>query len=308
MTKEGVVEKSFNYSRKENKGKENDEEDVNSWILDGCCCGVEQVEKSNEINANAKFCSFTNFSHTVKPKTCNTNTCSCLSHSKGPIYDPDGHLISTNPYSSRTIFQRECSHLCKCSEDECTNRVVHWGVSRRLRVVKTASKGLGVIAVETIPVNTFVCEYTGEVFSRFLNVDANQESVDEKINKLKSEFNVEAIRPSPNHNYILTLSEYFSPSNTFKSLNDSIHITNNSSTDSQLTSSPINIKDEHTEKSNIMHNSNTAKHGEEHKDRYKVLQTSIDASRAGGVARLINHSCDPNMFMTLIRATSVVPR
>ena len=234
------------------------ENDIDNFALEGCTCSLQL--KFNKQQKDA--------SHEKVLSLCSTEYCSCLKFSKGPIYDSSHHLISSDPYSSRTIFQKECSYFCKCSENFCSNRVVQWGISKSLKVINTPNKGLGVVTNEFIPANAFVCEYTGEVISKFLDAD-------EKI----PTHSQESVNSSPQHKYILNLYEYFNSEIAIKE----------SEKDKQIK------KSQNNEQSIESHN-------------YKVLMTRIDASRFGSVARLVNHSCSPNMFMSLIRVTSFIPR
>lgn len=46
----------------------------------------------------------------------------------------------------------------------------------------------------------------------------------------------------------------------------------------------------------------------EHQTGNQVLRTHIDSQLHGNVARFINHSCCPNLFMTAVRVNSIIPR
>uniref|UniRef100_A0A8C5NWW4 Histone-lysine N-methyltransferase SETDB2 n=1 Tax=Jaculus jaculus TaxID=51337 RepID=A0A8C5NWW4_JACJA len=60
----------------------------------------------------------------------------------------------------------ECNLLCKCNRQICQNRVVQHGPHLRLQVFKTEKKGWGVRCLDDIDRGTFVCIYSGRLFSR----------------------------------------------------------------------------------------------------------------------------------------------
>lgn len=92
--------------------------------------------------------------------SCCPESCSCLQrygqafHSTGTLLD-----LGRSGYCS-PVFA--CNALCSCS-DSCSNRVVQRGLTLRLEVCSTESKGWGVRTLEEIPRGRFVCEYAGEV-------------------------------------------------------------------------------------------------------------------------------------------------
>ncbi len=75
------------------------------------------------------------------------------------------------PYNRRRQLLRqrdviyECNFRCKCHQSRCKNRVVGRGIQVSLEVFKTKLCGWGVRALEDIPAGTFVCEYVGEIIS-----------------------------------------------------------------------------------------------------------------------------------------------
>lgn len=46
----------------------------------------------------------------------------------------------------------------------------------------------------------------------------------------------------------------------------------------------------------------------EHQAENQVLRTHVDGQFCGNVARFMNHSCSPNLFMTSVRVNSIIPR
>jgi len=61
----------------------------------------------------------------------------------------------------------ECNKRCACSSS-CINRVVQNGSKIKLKIYKTKEMGWGVKTLEDISQGTFVCEYVGEVISRYI--------------------------------------------------------------------------------------------------------------------------------------------
>jgi hypothetical protein len=59
----------------------------------------------------------------------------------------------------------ECNSRCKCHKSRCKNRVVGRGIQLPLEVFKTKLCGWGVRTLVDIPAGTFVCEYVGEIIS-----------------------------------------------------------------------------------------------------------------------------------------------
>jgi [histone H3]-lysine9 N-trimethyltransferase SUV39H len=60
----------------------------------------------------------------------------------------------------------ECNKRCKC-HSTCLNRVLQNGSTIKLKIFKTKTMGWGVKTMEPIPQGKFVCEYIGEVITRY---------------------------------------------------------------------------------------------------------------------------------------------
>ncbi len=86
----------------------------------------------------------------------------------------------------------ECNINCECSEN-CNNRIVQKGLNKKL-IVKYISKdkGFGVIALQEIKKDDFVCEYVGEIIDK---TSANEKM---ERNKLRRK-----------NNYVLQIREIY---------------------------------------------------------------------------------------------------
>lgn len=93
--------------------------------------------------------------------SCSPLSCPCLRF--GLVYAEGGFLEQREESGasySRPVF--ECNALCACGES-CRSRVVQNGLQTRLCVFRTQNRGWGVVTLETIRRDSFVCEYAGEV-------------------------------------------------------------------------------------------------------------------------------------------------
>ena len=59
----------------------------------------------------------------------------------------------------------ECNLACSCDHMRCINRVVQRGITQRLQLFRTESKGWGVQTLLAIPKGTYLCEYKGEIIT-----------------------------------------------------------------------------------------------------------------------------------------------
>ncbi|XP_059161281.1 histone-lysine N-methyltransferase SETMAR-like [Physella acuta] len=95
---------------------------------------------------------------------CNPVSCQCLQYF-GMAYDSSGKLKSKTIKYSKPVL--ECGNHCQCDSKLCVNRVVQHGITKKLEVFHTESKGYGLrlrnCLQENIICHSFVCEYAGEV-------------------------------------------------------------------------------------------------------------------------------------------------
>ena len=61
----------------------------------------------------------------------------------------------------------ECNSNCSCNKETCYNSVVQLGLQVRLELFMTEKKGWGVRSLDYIPAGTFICNYSGELMTKF---------------------------------------------------------------------------------------------------------------------------------------------
>ena len=89
------------------------------------------------------------------------NGCQCVDDCSIPC---ECLHFSENDVASESL-EMECSELCACSPDTCTNRIVQGGIQRALLLKWTKRKGFALHAQTHIPKDTFICTYSGEIIS-----------------------------------------------------------------------------------------------------------------------------------------------
>ncbi|CAL5094701.1 unnamed protein product [Urochloa decumbens] len=140
----------------------------------------------------------------------------------------------------------ECGTNCTC-HCNCVNRTSQQGLTYRLEVFKTESKGWGVRTWDTILPGALICEYTG-VLKRTTEVEGLLEN-----------------------NYIFDIDCL----QTIKGLDGR----------EQRAGSELHIASLHSE-----HDSEAS----------QAPEYCIDAGPVGNIARFINHSCQPNLFIQCV--------
>ncbi|CAJ0572579.1 unnamed protein product, partial [Mesorhabditis spiculigera] len=155
------------------------------------------------------------------------NGCECVASGSGlDNYTESGSLL----HEGALI---ECGNWCECVKSgRCPNRVVGNGSKPGLIRLTENVADLGVIAEETIPANSFVIEYIGEVIGE------------------KEARNRERQHKGAEHHYIFTVLEVI---------------------------------------------------------QGKESLTFIDPRKLGNIARFINHSCDPNLKVVIVRRGCLSP-
>ncbi|RWR86777.1 SET domain-containing protein [Cinnamomum micranthum f. kanehirae] len=85
--------------------------------------------------------------------------CVCVNKNGGEIpFNHDGAIVE----AKRLVY--ECGPSCKCPPS-CYNRVSQHGITFKLEVFKTISRGWGVRSLTSIPSGSFICEYAGELLN-----------------------------------------------------------------------------------------------------------------------------------------------
>lgn len=195
--------------------------------------------------------------------------CSCAALNGGHFpYNSAGQLLQAKP----AVF--ECGPACACAcfkGSMCINRSAQLGVRFRLEVFKTASKGWGVRSWDTIPSGAFVCEYTGVVM--------HDEDAEELLGEDEYLFNLDLERGSLARNWG-DIADLVSPSSE--------------GTQSRTTVGAANVHASHAGPAP----GNAAKL-QPHGGTVEVggVNFALDAAKVGSVARFINHSHSPNLFV-----------
>ncbi|XP_071490275.1 histone-lysine N-methyltransferase SETMAR-like [Diadema antillarum] len=178
--------------------------------------------------------------------TCEHSSCECINRF-GPNYTSSGQLLRKDGEErsikwdvkngdcemyriSMPIF--ECNASCLCGE-RCENRLVQNGIRHKMEVFRTKSKGWGLRTLETIPKDSFVCEYAGEVLTT--------EEARERVGAMQA----------GDMNFVFVLNETFGGG--------------------------------------------------------QASRTCIDARYKGNIARFINHSCEPNLYLVAVRIHNEIP-
>nr|DBA32568.1 TPA: hypothetical protein GDO54_000350 [Pyxicephalus adspersus] len=161
----------------------------------------------------------------------------------------------------------ECNVSCKCDRSMCQNRVVQHGLQVRLQVYKTKEKGWGVRCLDDLDKGTFVCIYAGK-----LHLHKKLSSLQEKKSNFSS-----VKRPK-------TKTSILQKRGDTERTDEAGYLSDNSTLSVQSSESVI-PKYACKQKAALQH--------PESEESICVL----DASKEGNVARFLNHSCSPNLFV-----------
>ncbi len=160
-------------------------------------------------------------------KACE-DECACVTR-YGVSYK-SGRLVGVDPFINKQKPIFECNKSCDCG-NKCGNRLVQFAVQIPLMVFRTERKGFGLMALEGIAVNQFVCEYAGEVLT---HATARERTVDQGAKE-------------SGNNYIFVLNEHMlSSGETMSTYVDPTYIGNvgrfiNHSCDPNLFMVPVRI-------------------------------------------------------------------
>ncbi|XP_051982397.1 histone-lysine N-methyltransferase SETDB2 [Xyrauchen texanus] len=214
----------------------------------------------------------------------------------------------------------ECGPWCGCEKSRCQNRVVQRGLRVRLQVFRTVDRGWAVRCRDDLDKGTFVCIYAGVVLRLEQNVE---EPAAPKSRELVSDDEVEVVEewtlPSGVKETVTETLDRSPPlyvpviqrpaDQPAQSLEtDGPHASHK---DQQLLTvtlpdcSETEPCEEVSRKKPRLTESNGLNDGtEKTTDTLNKLSQIcgddvyyLDASKEGNVARFINHSCDPNLFI-----------
>ncbi|TSK17788.1 Histone-lysine N-methyltransferase SETDB2 [Bagarius yarrelli] len=235
-----------------------------------------------------------------------TSSCSCLQLSLKAGAKP-GQLYSHHRLNEAVVTGLyECSPWCSCQKSSCQNRVVQHGLRVRLQVFRTSDKGWGVRCRDDLDTGTFICTYAGVVLRQGRNSEEPPLSKLQKEEPL-SDDEVEVVEE-------WTLPSGQKKTETSETLKTSPRLyvpviqrpTDQTSTQNdrkkQLEPSNEEVvkkrlrfeEEQHCEirrPDQIVPKARKGKSGCQEKLYY------LDASKEGNVARFINHSCNPNLFV-----------
>ncbi|XP_077094229.1 histone-lysine N-methyltransferase SETDB2 isoform X2 [Siphateles boraxobius] len=189
----------------------------------------------------------------------------------------------------------ECGPWCGCQKSRCQNRVVQKGLRVRLQVFRTLGRGWAVRCRDDLDQGTFVCIYAGVVL--------RLESSTEEPPDLSRE-------PPVSDDEVEVVEEWTLPSGPKETLDCSppLHVPviqrpadqipeqerSVSSLDGSETEPEVSRKKPRlTLPGSNGHAVSAEITSHKHQDKAYYL----DASKEGNVARFINHSCEPNLFI-----------
>ncbi|XP_056629057.1 histone-lysine N-methyltransferase SETDB2 isoform X3 [Triplophysa dalaica] len=189
----------------------------------------------------------------------------------------------------------ECGPWCGCERARCQNRVVQRGLRVRLQVFRTLDRGWAVRCQDDLDMGTFICIYAGVVLRREQSVgpvtvksgeaqvsDDEVEVVDEWTLPTESSGKEPPERSPPLHVPVIQRPAD-QPGHTQHK---------------QVISSPDCSE---AENEDVLRKKMRLTESKGHRDGGEVTSDGdvyyLSASTEGNVARFINHSCDPNLFV-----------
>ncbi|XP_076839301.1 histone-lysine N-methyltransferase SETDB2 isoform X2 [Brachyhypopomus gauderio] len=250
--------------------------------------------------------------------------CSCLQLSLKTGADPDrlyAHQQLDEPVSTGLY---ECGPWCGCERSRCQNRVVQRGLRVRLQVFRTCEKGWAVRCCDDLDQGTFVCTYAGVVLRLERSLEEASSFRNQK-DELPSDDEVEVVeewtlptgqqkpagealdashplyvpvirRPADQTAVVLDGErEQQECSDRQKETNT---CSSNSSRDAegQVVRKKIRL-DGAEGQGEVGCLDQTVPIGHALKETSQDQMYYLDASKEGNVARFINHSCTPNLFV-----------
>lgn len=182
----------------------------------------------------------------------------------------------------------ECGPWCGCDRARCQNRVVQRGLRVRLQVFRTLDRGWAVQCQDDLDKGTFVCIYAGVVLRREQNVEpVTVKSRESHVSDDEVEVVDEWTLPTESSG---TEPPERSPSLHVPVIQRPADQTGHTQ-HKQVISSPDCSE---TENEDVLRKKMRLTESNGHSDGDVYY---LSASTEGNVARFINHSCEPNLFV-----------
>ncbi|XP_066516209.1 histone-lysine N-methyltransferase SETDB2 isoform X2 [Hoplias malabaricus] len=256
-----------------------------------------------------------------------SQSCACLQLSLKAGADPNQlymHQRLNEPVSTGLY---ECGPWCGCEKSKCLNRVVQRGLRVRLQVFRTQDKGWGVCCRDDLDKGTFVCTYAGVVHTLGRNMEDplpsknhKEEPVSDDEVEVVEEWTLptgqkktvpEVLNVSPPLYIPVIQRPAGQPSTALDGKNgqqqEQDEMENSSSHDPDKRVE-TRIQDDEQEvqrkkprlddkEGDTIPSDQTVPKGDERKHGCQEQTYYLDALKEGNVARFINHSCNPNLFV-----------
>ncbi|XP_073698317.1 histone-lysine N-methyltransferase SETDB2 [Garra rufa] len=199
----------------------------------------------------------------------------------------------------------ECGPWCGCNKSRCQNRVVQKGLRVRLQVFRTPDRGWAVRCRDDLDKGTFICIYAGVVLRLQQSVEEppeprSREPVSDDEVEVVEEWTLPA---GPNETpetldcspplYVPVIQRP-ADQTPHAPLKDQQQMSVSSLDCSENGNEEIVSKKPRLTESNG-HDAKIKTHSQ-HKHKPEQIYY-LDASKEGNVARFINHSCEPNLFI-----------
>ncbi|XP_030644436.1 histone-lysine N-methyltransferase SETDB1-A [Chanos chanos] len=205
----------------------------------------------------------------------------------------------------------ECNPLCRCDPRMCSNRLVQHGLQLRLQLFMTQHKGWGVRCQDDVAKGTFVCLFTGRVVTEDMVTAEGQGLADdylanldyiECVEKIKEGYESEACCSEDGTSVTTT-----TPHSEKQSGGTQESKIKSAGLERRKTTKPtpgFAIKSSHRK---VKPTGSTTPPKKEKKLPSNISARTlfdgektcyiIDAQQEGNIARYLNHSCSPNLFV-----------
>ncbi|XP_036413036.1 histone-lysine N-methyltransferase SETDB2 isoform X1 [Colossoma macropomum] len=260
-----------------------------------------------------------------------SQSCTCLQLSLKAGADPGQLYVHQRLNEPVSTGLYECGPWCGCEKSRCLNRVVQRGLRVRLQVFRTHDKGWGVRCRDDLDRGTFVCTYAGVVLSLGRSLEEplssknmKEEPVSDDEVEVVEEWTLptgqkktvtESLDTSPplyipviqrpagqlpvaldGEKQQLEQQEQQEEMNA-SSLCDSSKTETKSQDDKEEVVRKKPRLDGKDENGDTTLPDQTVPKGDVSKQGCQEQMYYLDASKEGNVARFINHSCNPNLFV-----------